>query len=121
MPEVGGRPLRRSHVSGKFDWAPIVELLHENPDVEVLADELTQVSNVRALRNTVRQGGVTVLRELGGIIIPSIRDSALEDAKPLRYKGNLWLKWVPNGSQDDYYASVYVERDKRRNPDMSGI
>jgi hypothetical protein len=95
----------------------VVELLKQNPNVEVLADELTGVPNVRSLRNTVRQGGVNVLRQLGGIVVPLVRDSLVADAEhaaPNRWQGNLWLRWEPDGEQAGYYAARYVERDARR-------
>jgi len=114
MPEIGGLPLRRSHVPGAFDWSPVVELLKANPNVEVLADELTGIDNVRSMRNTVRQGGVTSLRELGGIVVPYMRDALVDEAAPNRYTGNLWLKWEPDEDQAGYYAARYVERDARR-------
>jgi hypothetical protein len=113
MPQLGGMPSRGSGPKRVFDWTPVVELLKQNPNVDLLADELTGVENLHTLRNAVRQGSVNILRLMGGTIIPTVRDSFPDESARGGRRGNLWLRWEPERSPEGYYDSVYLERDQR--------
>jgi len=115
MPQIGGMPppIPRGRKAGHKrepyrDWSDAVELLRENPGENVLADSLTGVTNLRTLYGTVRMGGVQVLRELGGVVIPNRRSSdGLE-------VGDLWLRWEPNVNPATVYDEKFLRRDRER-------
>lgn len=90
------------------DWSDAVALLKQYPGVDVLADSLTGVTNLRTLYGTVRMGGVTALRELGGVVVPNRRSTdGLE-------VGDLWLRWEPRLKPADFYAERFLRRDRER-------
>lgn len=95
------------------DWPKVARLLRDNPGVEVLLDEcgFEDTPRLRALRNTVEQGGVAALVELGGVVFAAERNSRSIGGS--RRRGDLWLRWEPEADPHEHYAQRFLERGVR--------
>ena len=107
--KIGGKP--KKGTTADIDWESVVALLEEYPETPILHDDLEGIANVRSKYNTVRQGGVTALRRMGGVVVPSMRDT--KDWSSGKPTGDLWLTWMPDQEQEGVYYGRYLERDRK--------
>lgn len=108
--KVGGMPPSGSHRVGRVDWSDISDRLLDHPEEDVLFDELMDIANVKSLYNSVRGGMTKVMRDIGGVVVPSMRDSLpTEDG---RRRGNLWLRWEPSRDPASQYDARYLGKGR---------
>lgn len=92
------------------DWAQVAEHLKEHPNTPVLFLELTDTPRLRSIRVSVRHGHIGKLRDLGGIVVPIMRNSRTVEGN--RKRGDLWLEWRPDVDPLEYYSKRAIERGK---------
>lgn len=95
------------------DWGGVAKALKEQPGEFVLLSQfgLEDTPRLRALRNSVRQGDIVVLVELGGVVEVAERNSRSIGGR--RRRGDLWLRWDPDADPVGYYAPRAVEVHRR--------
>lgn len=105
--KVGGKP-NENKKDFRVDWESVADRLREHPGEDVLLDEFVDTSRVRALSNSVRQGDIVALFELGGVVFPSMRNSRSIGGS--RRRGDVWLRWEPDADPLAHYAERSIER-----------
>lgn len=86
-----------------------VEEMRDNPGKAVLVEELTGITNHRSMFNTIRQGAITELRQMGGVVVPTTRTREVDGETV----GDVYLVWMPNEDPRGVYADKYLDRDER--------
>ena len=87
-------------------WEEVAAELKANPATALLLDIFMDTPRLLSLSASVNQGQVKVLRELGGVIYASARNSRRWDGG--RRRGDLWLRWEPDEDPSTRYSPRFL-------------
>lgn len=107
--KVGGKP-RRASREALVNWSDVAAALKHRPLEDVLLPEFTGTKRVLSILPTVNQGQVRALRELGGVVVASARNTRSSIAGGQRV-GDVWLRWDPHAEPASRYSARYLQRD----------
>lgn len=92
-------------------WEAIAKKIREaGPGENLLIAEDTQ--NLRSMLTAINQGHTVALRALPGVVVAMMRNG--RTGADGRLRGDLWVRWEPDGDRESRYQERYLERDRRQ-------